>query len=63
MIGKNDDQIGPGFPDMTFGYDGELKKLIMNSANEIGYDLQTGIYAAMTGPSMKPPQKLKCSEY
>ena len=51
LIGKNNDELGPRFPDMTFAYDKKLSEIISGTASEISYDLKSGIYAAMTGPS------------
>lgn len=58
LVGKNIDDFGPRFPDMTFTYNRELSKLILASAKEIDYVMQEGVYAAMMGPSYETPAEI-----
>ena len=58
LIGKNLDTLGPRFPDMTFAYDSHISDEILKSAKEINYELKTGVYAAMTGPSYETPAEI-----
>lgn len=51
LIGKNDDELGTRFPDMSEVYKKELVSLAKECAKGLGIDLQTGVYAACTGPS------------
>ena len=39
--------------------DNELKEIILKSAAEIDFDIQQGIYAAMTGPSFETPSEIQ----
>ena len=59
LIGKNIEELGPRFPDMTFAYNSELNEIIRQSAKEINYELKTGVYAAMMGPSYETPAEIK----
>jgi len=58
LIGKNIDDFGPRFPDMTFTYNKDLSDIIQASANEIEYPLENGVYAAMMGPSYETPAEI-----
>lgn len=58
LIGKNIDELGPRFPDMTTTYDPAIQEVIIQSANELGIKLPTGIYAAMLGPAYETPAEI-----
>ena len=53
LIGQNDDELGPRFPDMSEPYSRELIALAQDVAAEEKIDLQKGVYAAMTGPNLE----------
>ncbi len=55
LIGPNEDEIGPRFPDMTFAYAPDLRALALNIAKSEGITLQNGVYAAVSGPSFETP--------
>lgn len=59
LIGKNDERVGPRFPDMSEAYS---KKLIAK-AREIGeklqIKLQEGVYVGNTGPSYETPAEIR----
>jgi len=55
LIGPNDDEIGPRFPDMTFAYAPDLRALALNIAKSEGISLQSGVYAAVSGPTFETP--------
>ena len=59
LIGENDDSFGVRFPDMSKPYDGELNKLIMQSAKENGISVKSGVYAQLTGPQFETPAEIK----
>jgi purine-nucleoside phosphorylase len=50
LIGENDDDMGPRFPDMSSAYDRELMALARNSAENIGIKVEEGVYTAASGP-------------
>lgn len=50
LIGKNDDDLGPRFPDMSAPYDKELIKKATAIASRHNFRCHTGVYAAVTGP-------------
>ncbi|MFW6107734.1 MAG: purine-nucleoside phosphorylase [bacterium] len=53
LIGPNDDELGPRFPDMIEPYDHRLIALAEDVARSNGIRLRRGVYAAMTGPSLE----------
>ena len=59
LLGKNIDELGPRFPDMTHTYDPAVQELILKAASEIGYDLKTGVYAGVLGPSYETPAEVR----
>jgi len=59
LIGKNDDELGDRFPDMSESYDKKYIKLAENCAAEIGMHIQKGVYVANTGPTYETPAEIK----
>ncbi len=53
LIGKNSEELGPRFPDMSQPYSFSLLKLAKEVAAEKGIKVQEGVYAAMTGPCLE----------
>ena len=60
LIGKNMDDFGPRFPDMTRPYDLNLIKRAEIIASQMGLKLRKGVYLAGTGPSYETPAEYKC---
>jgi len=53
LIGPNDDELGPRFPDMSRAFDPELRKLAEETALRIGMRLVQGIFVGLAGPSLE----------
>lgn len=53
LIGRNDDRLGPRFPDMSDPYDSGLRKQARAVALELGINLREGVYVAVTGPCLE----------
>lgn len=53
LIGKNYDNLGPRFPDMSQPYDAELNRLMEESAKELNITLQKGVYLVQSGPTLE----------
>ena len=51
LIGPNDDDLGPRFPDMCSPYDEALIDSALAIARKENFTAHRGVYAAMTGPS------------
>ena len=59
LIGENDERLGPRFPDMTAVYDGQLRAIIEQAAQEAGIALAHGVYLQATGPSFESPEEIR----
>jgi purine-nucleoside phosphorylase len=53
LIGPNDDEVGPRYPDMSEPYSRELVAIAEQIAREESLAVRTGVYAAMTGPNLE----------
>jgi len=53
LIGPNDDELGPRFPDMSDPYTQELRDLAEDVALEKGIKMHEGVYLALSGPTME----------
>ncbi len=53
LIGKNHDDLGPRFPDMSEPYSKDLIKLANDIAKEEKINAHTGIYLAVSGPNLE----------
>ena len=58
LIGANDDSIGERFPDMSEVYAQEYVDLVKKIGNDLGIDMQEGVYMALTGPSYETPAEV-----
>ncbi|MFO7721762.1 MAG: purine-nucleoside phosphorylase [Bacteroidales bacterium] len=59
LLGKNHDSLGPRFPDMSKVYDPELLISASEVASELNIHLQTGVYAAVSGPTYETPAEYR----
>ena len=59
LMGKNDDEFGCRFPDMSFAYAPKLREIAKKCAEEIGTKLQEGVYIGCTGPSYETPAEIR----
>ncbi|MGI5825307.1 MAG: purine-nucleoside phosphorylase [Bacillota bacterium] len=59
LLGKNNETLGPRFPDMTEVYTKELRELALKTAEKHNIPLRQGIYAAMSGPSYETPAEIR----
>ncbi len=59
LIGKNDEEEGVRFPDMSEVYDKTLRTVLSNAAEEEQIDLKEGVYVQLTGPSFETPAEIR----
>ena len=59
LIGKNIDELGPRFPDMSEAYDQKLIKMAHEIAEELNIDVKKGVYAGVSGPTFETPAEYK----
>ncbi len=53
LIGQNDEDLGPRFPDMSEPYSRELSALAEHVALDLGIRLQKGVFVAVSGPNLE----------
>jgi purine-nucleoside phosphorylase len=53
LIGKNEDDFGPRFPDMSEAYDKKIIELAEQIALENKIKVQKGVYVAVAGPNLE----------
>jgi purine-nucleoside phosphorylase len=56
LRGKNYDELGTRFPDMSEAYDKKLRMMAMQIANEKNIKLQHGVYVGVQGPTFETPR-------
>ena len=59
LIGKNIEEMGPRFPDMTTVYSSRIRTLAHTAANAMGISLREGVYVAETGPTYETPAEYR----
>jgi purine-nucleoside phosphorylase len=55
LIGKNLDELGPRFPDMSVPYDPTMIELALDIAKQANIKVSVGCYAGLTGPTLETP--------
>jgi purine-nucleoside phosphorylase len=55
LVGKNFDELGPRFPDMSEPYDPEMIKVALDVAKENNIKVSVGTYLGLTGPTLETP--------
>jgi len=55
LRGKNYDELGTRFPDMSEAYDKKLRMMAIQIANEKNIKLQHGVYVGVQGPTFETP--------
>lgn len=59
LIGHNDPDLGPRFPDMSQPYSRRLRELAKEAAGQNEVPLQEGVYAGLLGPSYETPAEIR----
>jgi len=59
LLGPNDFEIGPRFPDMSQAYDPDLVALAERAALAEGIPVRKGVYVGVHGPSYETPAELR----
>lgn len=53
LRGKNDDRLGPRFPDMSHPFDRKLIGLAQETGRKLGIPVQKGVFVAVAGPNLE----------
>ena len=59
LIGPNEDQLGPRFPDLSQAYDARLAEALEEAARASNQKLRAGVYLQMNGPSYETPAEIR----
>jgi purine-nucleoside phosphorylase len=59
LRGKNHEELGTRFPDMSDAYSIRLQKKAVEIAAELGIRLQKGVYVGTSGPTFETPAEYK----
>lgn len=59
LRGKNDNELGPRFPDMSKCYDKRLRNRAKLIAAEHNIDIKEGIYVGVSGPTFETPAEYR----
>lgn len=63
LVGKNVDEWGVRFPDVSDAYNSDLRKLAEEVAKELLIETYQGVYVAVSGPSFETPAELRMLRY
>lgn len=63
LIGRNDENFGVRFPDMSEVYNKNLIKIVDAAGRLLKLDLKHGVYMATTGPSYETPAEIKMARF
>jgi len=59
LIGRNMDELGPRFPDMSEAYNLHLRNLARKIALKNNINLEEGVYVGVAGPTFETPAEYK----
>lgn len=59
LIGKNIDELGPRFPDMSDAYDADMIARAKDIAAKNNIKVSEGVYAVLSGPTLETPAEYK----
>ncbi|MBF8807171.1 MAG: purine-nucleoside phosphorylase [Enterococcus lacertideformus] len=61
LMGPNEEEIGPRFPDMSDAYTHAYREVAKQVAKKLNLDLKEGIYMGYSGPSYETPAEIRMS--
>jgi purine-nucleoside phosphorylase len=59
LIGRNQEELGPRFPDMSEAYNKKYVDLALKIAKEKNIKVSSGVYAGLTGPCFETPAEYR----
>lgn len=58
LVGKNIDELGTRFPDMSNVYNDDLRDIVKKSAETLGINIHEGVFIQTTGPNYETPAEI-----
>lgn len=59
LIGKNDDAVGPRFPDLSEPYHKSILEKTLEYARRKGINVHSGVYIGLSGPCLETPAEYR----
>ncbi|MCD9021272.1 purine-nucleoside phosphorylase [Cohnella silvisoli] len=59
LIGPNDNALGVRFPDMSEAYSRRLRTIAKETAADLGFSIQEGVYVGLLGPNYETPAEIR----
>ena len=59
LIGRNLDEFGPRFPDMSEAYNKDLRNKVLEAGQDLGLNLKQGVYVMLSGPTYETPSEIR----
>jgi purine-nucleoside phosphorylase len=59
LVGRNIEELGPRFPDMSEAYNIAMRKIALEVAAQESIGLQQGVYVSLSGPSYETPAEIR----
>ena len=59
LIGENEAELGPRFPDMSEAYNIAMRSAAQKIGEKLNIELKEGVYAGLTGPSYETPTEIR----
>ncbi|WP_301358511.1 purine-nucleoside phosphorylase [Enterococcus spodopteracolus] len=61
LIGPNDEEMGPRFPDMSEAYTKAYREMAKAAATSLDVELKEGVYMGYSGPTYETPAEIRMS--
>lgn len=61
LRGKNNSDLGPRFPDLSYAYHPQARSILMSAATKLGFQIREGVYHYFLGPSYETPAEIRMS--
>lgn len=59
LVGANNENVGPRFPDMSNAYDRDMRRQAKELAAELGINLPEGVYLMVLGPNFETAAEIR----